>query len=70
MYVEGSGPRQMTRINQFVKIVNCEDKLKGSLNSSLVMFLQQGTIRNCKKRKKKRVLKNNKLKTTTVMKRK
>ena len=33
-------------INKLVEIVNHEGKLKGSLNSSLVAFLQQRTINN------------------------
>ena len=43
----------MTRINQLIEIVNYEGKLKGSLNSSFVVFLQQQMIRNYQKKKKK-----------------
>ena len=61
---------QMTRINQLVKIINCEGKLKGYLNSSLVVFLQQRTISNCKRGDKKEIKKVVQLKTICLMKRK
>ena len=44
----------MTRINQLIEIVNYEGKLKGSLNSSFVVFLQQQIIIKYQKKKKKK----------------
>ena len=60
----------MTRVNQLDKIVNCEGKLKGCLNSSLVVLLQQMTISNFKRGDKKEIRKAVKLKTIYLIKRK